>query len=78
MRDHPFRPWRYAVPIMNAATGERRMICVTLFDDERQDALDKITPIGGPEGLVVIGYVLRHASQITPPGFARSSIKLHL
>jgi hypothetical protein len=63
------KPWHYVVPIVDAETGEKAYVCVTLSAAERADASAQLSPVGGRDGLIARGHALRRASKIAPAGF---------
>lgn len=73
----PKQPWRYAVPLLNAATGEQRTVVVTLSDAECADAVRHARRAGrrgpgGHDGPIVRGYAMRRAQAEALPGFEAS------
>jgi hypothetical protein len=57
--------WKYAVPMWNEKTGERRIVVVELSPDERSDVLRNY---GHTDELIVNGYAGRRAEK-QMPGF---------
>jgi hypothetical protein len=57
------RRWKYAVPMWNEKTGERRIVVVELTPDERSDVLRNY---GQTDELIVNGYAGRTAERLMP------------
>ena len=57
--------WKYAVPMWNEKTGERRIVVVELSPDERSDVLRNY---GQTDELIVNGYA-GHRAEKQMPGF---------
>jgi hypothetical protein len=57
--------WKYAVPMWNEKTGERRIVVVELSRDERSDVLRNY---GHTDELIVNGYA-GHRAERQMPGF---------
>jgi hypothetical protein len=57
--------WKYAVPMWNEKTGERRIVVVEFTPDERSDVLRNY---GQTDELIVNGYA-GHRAEKQMPGF---------
>ena len=63
--------WKYAVPMWNEKTGERRIVVVELSPDERSDVLRNY---GHTDELIVNGYAGRRAERQMPGHYASEPI----